>query len=97
MFGLSSFFIVRAWYQQGNSGIPTPTILSKPVYAFGLLMLLTDALGNIGLVFGAAMTLGLAWQAQQPSTKTKGKPGVNITPHKTSGPVPAPTKPGANK
>ena len=102
MFGLSTFLIVRAWYQQGNSGIPTPSVLSKPAYAFGLLMLLSDWLGNVAVVVGGMATVGLLWQAQSiasrsgpPATKTK-KPGVN--PKVTNTPTnQQPTKkPGVN-
>lgn len=69
MFGLSSFWIVRAWYKNGNSGIPTPSVLSRPAYAFGLLLLLSDMLGNVAVVVGAMVTVTLAWQL----------PGANAT------------------
>lgn len=96
MFGISTFLIVRAWYQRGNSGIPTPSVLSRPAYAFGLLLLLSDFVGNVAVVIGAMSTVVLAWQL--PGVDKTGAKGPKIkvrnTPKGTQ--VQPPKKPGVN-
>jgi hypothetical protein len=100
MFGLSSFWIVRAWYKNGNSGIPTPSVLSRPVYAFGLLMLLADMLGNVAVVVGAMATVTLAWQLPGANAKAPKKGSTNAAAtgqlKNTKGQVQQPKKPGVN-
>lgn len=100
MFGISSYLIVRQWYKNGNSGIPTPSVLSRPVYAFGLLMLLADMLGNVAVVVGAMSTVVLAWQLPGASAKAPKKGSTNAAVRgklsNTKGQVTQPTHPGAN-
>jgi len=100
MFGLSSFWIVRAWYQRGNSGIPTPSVLSRPAYAFGLLLLLSDMLGNVAVVVGAMSTVVLAWQLPGANAAAPKKSSTNAAVtnklSNTKGQVQTATHPGAN-
>ena len=100
MFGLSSFWIVRAWYKNGNSGIPTPSVLSRPAYAFGLLLLLSDMLGNVAVAVGAMATVTLAWQlpGANATAPKKGPKNAVVTKKlgNTTGQIQQPTKPGVN-
>lgn len=73
MFGISTFLIVREWYREGNTGIPTPTVLQKPAYAFGILLLASDFLENIAVVFSVAIMFSLAFQAQNQAQQTTQK------------------------
>ncbi len=100
MFGISSFLIVRAWYKNGNSGIPTPAVLSRPAYAFGLLLLLSDAVGNLAVAIGAMATVTLAWQlpGAKAAPPKKGPKNAAVTKKlsNTKGQVQQPKKPGVN-
>lgn len=63
MYGISVSLILRQWYKT-NTGIPTPTVLRNASYAFALLLLASDFIEGIPLVFGAAVMFSLAYQAQ---------------------------------
>ena len=77
MFGISMFMLLRAWYQQGNNGLPTPSVISKPGWAFGVLLIASDFMETIPVVFAIAITFMLAQSAQKikqtatPATPTK--------------------------
>jgi hypothetical protein len=79
MFGISVTLILRQYYKT-NSGLPKPNTLSTPVYAFAFLLLTSDFLEGIPVVFATALALSLSWQAQaqasQAATKTPTKKGT---------------------
>jgi hypothetical protein len=95
LYGICCFLILRQWYKS-NSGMPNPTAISKPSYAFGVLLLTADMIGNLSVVFGVALTLGLAYQAQAANAKSTTSTTSKTPPSKSTGQVPAPKHPGAN-
>jgi hypothetical protein len=76
MFGFSIFLILKNYYaQQGHTGLPEPTLLTKPVYAFGVLAFMADLIpGNTVPFLAVATTLGLWYKSQDAATTAAKKP-----------------------
>lgn len=70
MFGVALYFILRAYYRQGNTGLPNPQVLSAPTYLYGILALAADFLAGFPIVLAAGLTMALVWQAQGVDPKT---------------------------
>lgn len=91
MYGISVTLILRQWYKT-NSGIPTPSVLRNPSYAFTLLLIASDFMEGLPMVLGAAVMFSLAFQAQDlAKAQTKGskttspkKPSTQTTAKKAS-------------
>lgn len=72
MFGVSVTLILKNYYKS-NSGIPRPSVLATPVYAFTLLLLMAEFLQALPLFFGAAVTMSLYLQSEQQAKNVKPK------------------------
>lgn len=71
MYGVALFFILQKYYANGNSGLPSPTVLTAPTYLYGILALSSDFLDNFPIVLAAGLTVALIWQAQSANTTQK--------------------------
>lgn len=64
LFVVAVYFILDAYYKEGNSGIPNPSVLTAPTYLYGALALSADFLEGFPIVLAAGLTVALIWQAQ---------------------------------
>ena len=90
LYGVALFFILRRYYNQGNSGLPTPTVLAAPTYLYGIGLLVSDFGGGVPVVIMAGLTLGLIWRTQAEGTSAKNTQpapttGKNTTPNNPTG------------
>lgn len=85
-YAVALFFGLRKYYQQGNSGLPNPQVISAPTYLYGIAALAADFVGPVAVVIAAGLTVSLIWQTQ----KTKGSsntssPTTPTTPNNPTG------------
>jgi hypothetical protein len=71
MYGTVLFFVLRRYYAQGNSGLPTPTVLAAPTYLYGIAAITADFAGGLPVVVAAGLTVALIWQIQGQATNQK--------------------------
>jgi hypothetical protein len=64
-YAIALYFVLRAWYQQGNSGIPNPKVIGAPTYLYGVLGLVSDFTGGFTVPLTAGVTVALALQANK--------------------------------
>lgn len=64
MYGVALYFVLRKYYQNGNSGLPIPSVLVAPTYLYAILALTAEFTGGFTIVLGAGLTMALIWQAQ---------------------------------
>lgn len=69
-YGLTVTITLRAWYAQGNSGLPDAAILAPSAYLFGILALSADFLEGLPVVLAVALTVVL-WERNNAATSTK--------------------------
>jgi len=82
MYGVALFFILRRYYANGNSGLPSPTVLAAPTYLYGIAALTTDFAGGFPVLIAAGMTMALIWQTETKKT-SPGMPAGSSPPLKT--------------
>lgn len=80
MYGVVLYFVLRKYYQNGNSGLPVPTVFVAPTYLYAILGLTAEFTGGFSIVLAAGLTVALVWQAQGSSgssgTGTGTAPGL---------------------
>lgn len=64
LYATALFFIVRYWYQKGNTGIPGPQILAPPTYLYGGLSIASGFTGDLTIPLALGMTVALVLQAK---------------------------------
>lgn len=70
LFAVAVYFILDAYYKEGNSGLPNPSVLTAPTYLYGALALSADFLEGFPIVLAAALTMALIWQTQDKQKST---------------------------
>lgn len=80
LYSISLYITLNAWYKQGNSGVPDPTVIAPATYVFALLLLAANFLDGLPAIIGTSMTFILYLRAhgENPSgvkskTTSKGK------------------------
>lgn len=92
LYAVSLYITLNAWYKEGHSGIPDPTVVGPATYVFALLLLLSNVLEGLPAILGTALTFMLYLRAHgqnPPPSKLNTKP-TTIKPN-------AKLKLGANK
>lgn len=75
LYGVALFFVIRNYYSQGNSGIPSPQVVRNPSYLYGILALSADFIPGLPIALAAALTVALIWQINgQSKTTSKSTP-----------------------
>lgn len=83
LYGVALYFVLKAYYAEGNSGLPNPRALMAPTYLYGILALSSDFLEGFPIVLAAGLTVALIWQTQN---KTQMQPKKsNVIPIKKAG------------
>lgn len=57
LYSISLFITLNAWYKQGNSGVPAPTVIAPATYLFALLLLAANFLDGLPAIVGTSMTM----------------------------------------
>lgn len=75
LYGVALFFVLRTYYNEGNSGMPTPTVLAAPTYLYGILSIVSGFTGALTVPIAAGLTVSLIWQtnARAPENLPKAK------------------------
>lgn len=87
LYGVALYFILRKYYEDGNEGLPEPTVLVAPTYLYGILTLSSDFLEGLPVILASGFTVALIWQVQNQksgSGKAVAPPGPKGPTGKTS-------------
>jgi hypothetical protein len=76
LYAISLFITLNAWYKEGNSGVPAPTVVAPVTYVFALLLLAANFLEGLPAIIGTSMTFLLYLRAHGQST-TSGTPSTS--------------------
>jgi hypothetical protein len=63
LYSVSLFITLNAWYKQGNSGVPDPSVIAPATYVFALLLLAANFLDGLPAIIGTSMTFILYLRA----------------------------------
>lgn len=83
LYSISLYITLSAWYKQGNTGVPDPTVIAPATYVFALLLLAANFLDGLPAILGTSMTFILYLRAhgKNPSgasTKTTAKSKLKL-------------------
>lgn len=68
LFGLTLYITLNAWYKEGNTGTPDPSVIAPSAYLFGILALTADFLEGLPVILAAALTFILWERTQKPAS-----------------------------
>jgi hypothetical protein len=83
LYSISLFITLKAWYKQGNSGMPDPTVIGPATYLFALLLLSANFLGGLAPILGTSMTF-LLYLREHGQTTTPATPSQSSGAHNHS-------------
>ena len=75
LYGTALFFVTRTYYRQGNTGMPSPTVLGPSSYLYGILGIVGGFTGSLTIPIAAGLTIALIWRTNSVDT-TKPTPVV---------------------
>lgn len=81
LYSVSLYITLNAWYKQGNSGVPDPTVIAPATYVFALLLLASNFLDGLPAIIGTSLTflLYLREHGENPSgAKTMTTPKIKL-------------------
>lgn len=67
LYGVALSIIVKRWYGNGNTGLPSPDVITAPSYLYGVLALTSDFLEGLPVVLAAGLTAGLYYATHNAS------------------------------
>lgn len=70
LFSVSLYITLNAWYKEGNSGVPAPTVIAPVTYVFALLLIAANFLEGLPAITGTALTMMLYLRAHGQTSNT---------------------------
>lgn len=86
LYGLTLYITLKAWYDEGNQGLPEPGQIAPASWLFGILALAADFLEGLPVILAAALTFALWERTQRITPET---PASNKNEKKTAASKPA--------
>lgn len=77
MFGITLYVTINAWYKEGNTGAPDPTVIAPAAWLFGVLALTADFLEGLPVILAVALTF-ILWERTTPATKPTTKQTMSV-------------------